>query len=210
GVVEDGQVVALRGPGLDRDPARRGRAGIEDEPEGIGARERHQRRGAGLVATGDDQHRVAVMGVVADLEAVGDGVARYQAVARRGRALRQRVGHRGGADDEALAAALLHERGEQVGQLADAIVAAVRIGPGGGDGDHRPRGGGAVRVEAGGAQLDPRALPEDAAVLRHDRSPASSTSRLTTTAALAIRMASSPRSPGTSRPPAVALTVTLP
>src|SRR5690606_16678094 len=113
------------------------------------------------------------------------------------------------ADHQALAAALGDEVREQVGQFADPVVAAVGVGPGRRDRDHRPRGGGPVRIEARRAQLHPRALPEDAAVLCHVRSPASM-SRLTTTAALAMRMASSPRSAGISSPPETAFTVTLP
>src|SRR5690606_23054592 len=133
------------------------------------------------------------MRVVADLEAVGHRVARHQAVARGRRALGERIGYRRRADHQALASPLVHQGGEQVGELAYPVVAAMGVGPGGGDRDHCAHIAGAVWVEAGGAQLDPRALPEDAAVLRHGRFPESS-SRLTTTETFAFRMASSPRS----------------
>ena len=166
GVIEDRQIVALAGPCAERDAARRAGAGIEHEPEGIGARQRHQRGRAGLVAAGNHDHGVAVMRVVTDLEAVGDGVARREAVARRRRALRQRIRHRRRADDQPLPAALRQEFDQQIGDGAHAVVAAMGVGVGAGDRHHRAGLRGAVRIESGGAQFHPRSLPIGAAVLR--------------------------------------------
>ena len=158
GVIHDGEVVALGGPCAERDAARRARAGIEHEPEGVGARQRHQRSGAGLVAAGDHDHGVAVMGVVADLETVGDDVARDEAVARGRRALRQRIRHRRRADEQAPARrARASNSTSRSAIVAHAVVAAMRIGPGAGDGDHRAGLRRAIRIEAGGAQFDARA-----------------------------------------------------
>jgi hypothetical protein len=164
------RLLPLLGPGAERDAARRAGAGIEHEPEGVGARQRHQRGGAGLVAAGDHDHGIAVMRVVADLEAVGDDVARGQAVARRRRALRQRVRHRRRADDQPLPAAFREDIDQQIGDGAHAVVAAMGVGVGAGDRHDRAGLRGAVRIEAGGAHFDARFLPVGAAVLR-PRSP---------------------------------------
>ena len=166
GVIEDRDVVALAGPCPERDAARRAGAGIEHQPKSIGPRQRHQRGGAGLVAAGDHDHRIAMMGVVADLEAIGDDVAGGEAVARRRRSLRQRIRHRRRADDQPLPAALGQDLDQQVGDGAHAIVAAMGIGVGAGDRHHRAGLGRAVRIETGGAQFDPPSLPIGAAVLR--------------------------------------------
>src|SRR4029077_18090995 len=48
------------------------------------------------------------------------------------------------------------------------IVATMGVGPGAGDGDHGIGLGGAVRLEPGRPKLDPRLLPEGAAVLCHE------------------------------------------
>ena len=166
GVIEDRDVVALGGPCPERDAARRAGAGIEHEPEGIGARQRHQRGGTGLVAAGNHDHGVAMMRVVADLEAVGDGVARGEAVARRRRALRQGIRHRRRADDQPLPAALRQDIDQQIGDGAHAVVAAMGIGVGAGNRHHRVGLRRAVRIESGGAQFHPPSLPIGAAVLR--------------------------------------------
>ena len=166
GVIEDRDVVALAGPCAERDTARRAGAGIEHEPEGIGARQRHQRRRAGLVAAGNHDHGVAVMRVVADLKTVGDGVARGEAITRRRRALRQRIRDRRRADDQPLPAAFRQDIDQQIGDGAHAIVAAMGIGVGAGDRHHRAGLRGAIRIESGRAQFNPRALPIGAAVLR--------------------------------------------
>ena len=166
GVIEDRDVVALAGPCPERDAARRAGAGIEHEPKGIGARERHQRGRTGLVAAGNHDHRVAMMRVVADLKTVGDDVARGEAVARRRRTLRQGIRHRRRADDQPLPAALRQDIDQQIGDGAHAVVAAMGIGVGAGDRHHRAGLRGAVRIESGGAQLHPPSLPINAAVLR--------------------------------------------
>ena len=168
GPVHDGEVGALLGPRTESTLARRAGARIEHQAEGVGAGERHQRGGAGLVAARDHDHRIAVMGVVADLEAVGGDVARHQAVARRRRALRQRVGHRRRADHQPLPAARGDQLDQQVGDGAHAVVAAMGVGPGAGDGDDGVGLGGAIGIEAGGADFDARFLPVGAAVLCHD------------------------------------------
>ena len=109
-----------------------------------------------------------MVSVVADLEAVGDDVARRQAVARRRRALGQRIRYRRRADDEALPAALGQDFDQEIGDGADAVVAAVGIGPGAGDRHHRAGRSRFVRIEPGGAQFNPRSLPIGAAVFCHD------------------------------------------
>ena len=167
GVVHDREVRALARPGAEGHLPGRAGARIEHQAERIGARERHQGGGAGLVAAGDHDHRIAVMGVVADLEAIGDDVARYQAVARRRRSLGQRVGHRRRADDQALPAAFGQDFDQQIGDAAHPIVAPMGVGLGGGDRDHGIGLGGAVRVEPGGPKFHPGFLPEGAAVLCH-------------------------------------------
>ena len=131
GVIEDGQIVALARPGPERDPARRTGAGIKHQPKGVGPRQRHQRGGAGLVAAGDHDHRVAMVGVVTDLEAIGDDIAGRQAIARRRRSLGQRIRHRRCADDQALPATFGNDLDQQIADGAHAIVAAMRVGPGG-------------------------------------------------------------------------------
>ena len=169
GVVEDRDVVALAGPSPERDAARRTRAGIEHEAERIGARQWHQRGGTGLVAAGDHDHRVAMVGVVTDLEAIGDNVARRKAIACRRRALRQRIRDRRRADDQPLPAPLGEKLDQQIGDGAHAVVATMGIGVGAGNRHHRAGLGRTVRIEAGGAQLHPPALPIGAAVLRRHR-----------------------------------------
>jgi hypothetical protein len=168
GVIEDGQVVALGGPRPERDAARRAGAGIEHEPKRIGPRQRHQGRSTGFVAAGNHDHGVAMVGVVANLEAVGDDIAGHEAVARRRRALGQRVRHRRCAHDQALPAALGQNFDQEIADGADAVVAAMGVGPGTGDRHHGTGLRGAVRIEAGGTQFDPRFFPVKAAVLRHD------------------------------------------
>ena len=165
GVVHDRDVDALLGPRPEVHRAGRAGARIDDQAECVGARQRHQRGGAGLVAARDHDHRVAVMRVMSDLETVGHQVARHQAVAGGRRALGQRVRHRRRADHQPLAAARRQRLDQQVGDLAHAVVAAMGIGPGAGDRHHRAGGGAAVGVETGGTQLDARVLPVAAAVL---------------------------------------------
>ena len=111
------------------------------------------------------------MGVVADLEAIGDDVARHQAVAGRWCPLRERVGHRRRADDQALSAPFGEDVDQQVGDdLAHPVVAAVGIGIGAGDRHHRRSPGGLVRLESCRPEFHPGLLPEGAAVLRHEAS----------------------------------------
>ena len=166
-IVHDGEVVALGRPGAERDAAGRAGAGIEDQAEGVGAGERHQGGGAGLVAAGDHDHRVAVMGVVADLETVGYDVARHQAVAGRWCALRQRVGDCRRADDQSVSAALGQQLHQQVANGAHAVVAAMGVGIGTGDRYHGTGLRGFVGLETGGPELHARLLPVGAAVFFH-------------------------------------------
>ena len=56
---------------------------------------------------------------------------------------------------------------QQVGDGAHAVVAAMGVGPGAGDGDDRAGIDHAVGVEAGGADLHAGFLPVGAAVLSH-------------------------------------------
>ena len=167
GVVHDREVRAFARPGAEIHLAGRAGARIEHQAERIGPGQRHQGGGAGLVAARDHDHRIAVMGVVADLEAIRDDVARHQAVACGRSPLGQRVGHRRRADDQALPAAFGQEFDQQVADAAHPIVATMGVGPGAGDGDHGIGFRGAVRLEPGGPKLHPRLLPEGAAVLCH-------------------------------------------
>ena len=169
-IVHDGEVVALRGPRPERDAAGRAGAGIEDEPERIGAGERHQRGGAGLVATRDDDHRIAVMGVMADLEAVGHDIARHEAVAGGGRPLGQCIGHGRRTDDQPASAALGQQLDQQVADGANPVVAAMGVGVGAGDRDDGAGLRGLVGLEAGGPKFHTRLLPEGAAVFFHPAS----------------------------------------
>ena len=166
-IVHDGEVAALARPGAERNAAGRAGAWIEHQAEGVGARERHQGGSAGLVAARDHDHRIAVMGVVADLEAVGHDVARHQAVAGGGSPLSQRVGYRRRPDDQPLSAALGQQLHQQVADGAHAVVAAVGVGVGAGDRDHGTGLRRLVGLEAGGAELDPGFLPVGAAVFFH-------------------------------------------
>ncbi len=168
GVIHDRQVRAFARPGAEIHLPGRAGARIEHQAECIGPGKRHQGGSAGLVATGDHDHRIAVMRVVADLEAIRDDVTRHEAVACGGRSLRQRVGHRRRANDQALPAAFGKDFDQQIADAAYPIVATMRVGPGAGDGDHGIGLRGAVRLEPGCAKLHPRFLPEGAAVLCHE------------------------------------------
>ena len=95
-------------------------------------------------------------------------VAAHEAVAGGGRALGERIRHCGRANDEPLSAAPGEQLDDEVGDGTGPVVAAVRVGPGAGDGHHGSRLGGDIGLEAGGPEFDPRFLPVGAAVLDHD------------------------------------------
>ena len=152
-VVQQRDVVALGGPGSEVDAARRAGSRVNDQAEGVGARQGHERRGAALVAARDDDHCLRVVRVVARLDAIGHQLARGEAVAGVGGALRQRVGYRRRPDQEALAAPLADNLDQQIRDTSDTVVATMGVGVGAGDGHdgvafRRVRG-----IESGGAEL---------------------------------------------------------
>jgi len=67
---------------------------------------------------------------------------------------RQCVRHRRRADDEALAAAFGEDFNQQIADAAYPVVAAMGVGPGGGDRDNGAGLRGAIWIESGGAQLN--------------------------------------------------------
>ena len=166
-VVHDGDIRALLGPGAEINLAGRAGTWIQRQTERIGAGQRHQRGSAGLVAATDHNHCVSVMGVVTHLNAIGHQIARQQTVAGVWRALGQRVRDRGCADNKTLATACGQCLDQQISDRTHPVVAAMRVGIGAGNGDHRIGVGSFVRIEAGGTHLNPRVFPESAIVVGH-------------------------------------------
>ena len=114
GIVHDREIGAFACPDAEVHLPRRTGARIQHQSERIGPRQRHQGGGARLVTAGDHDHRIAVMRVMADLEAIRDDVTGHQAVACRRSPLGQRIGHRRRADDQPLAAAFGEDFDQQV------------------------------------------------------------------------------------------------
>src|SRR5262249_54949136 len=111
-------------------------------------------RGAALVAAGDDDHRLRMVGVVARLDAIGHQLAGGEAVAGMSGTLRQGVRYRRCPDQETLAATRAERLDDELRSALHAVNAAMCIGVGSRDGDHSVAPCRSCRVEAGRTQLD--------------------------------------------------------
>ncbi len=122
------------------------RAAVDDDARLVDPRQRHQRRGHGLVAADDADQRVEVVRDVHQLDRVGDQLARHERRAHPGRALRLVVGDRDRVERERDPAGGLDAPRHRRGELEVVEVAGHRAGPARCDADDRS-------VEA--ARVDP-------------------------------------------------------
>ncbi len=153
GVIHNGEVIALGGPGLKVDPARRARSRVDHQAKGIGSRQRHQRRRAALVTTGDDDHGLPVVCVMTGLNAIGHQVPRDETVARVARTLRHRIRNGRHPHQQPLPAPLVNGLDQQLRNALHPIVATVCIGVRAGNRHHRIAACRLARVEASRTQF---------------------------------------------------------
>lgn len=110
-------------------------AAVDHDAGAVEAAHGHDGAGHILVASGDGDVGVVPLGGHDGLDAVGDEVARLQAVAHAARAHGDGVAHPDGVEAEAHHAGLGHAGLDGLGETEEVHVAGVALVPDGGDAD---------------------------------------------------------------------------